>query len=152
MEKPPLGFSEILYLKFPVFQYFRHLNCSPFFLSPWDHFIKYTRLHRDRTGTWKGGTIQIRFSTCLEKYNTFDQFKTSLWFSLFFNIPFSLHVIYGLLSCALEEGTVKEMTTQWTIMQFQSTTLWYILSILNLISNLKDQIVYYSNYAKLYWK
>lgn len=45
---------------------------------------------------------------------------------------------------------MKEITTQWIIVQFQSTTLWYILNILYLISSLIDQIAYYSNYAKLY--
>lgn len=50
-----------------------------------------------------------------------------------------MNVFYGLLPHALEEGTVREMTTQWTIVQFQSTTLWYLLSILYLIGSLIDR-------------
>ena len=89
------------------------LKCSPF--SVWGDFIKYTHLQRHRGGAWKSGITQIRFFYLPGEVQHFDQLRTSLWFLLFLNIPFSLNVIDGSLFHALEEGTVKQMTTQWTI-------------------------------------
>lgn len=53
------------------------------------------------------------------------------------------------LLCALREGAKKKMTTHYTVLQFQSAVLCLILSILHTF-RLIDQIIFYSNYAKLY--
>jgi len=46
-----------------------------------------------------GKEVEGKFSTCLEKYNTFDQLKTALWFLLFLNIPFSERNLWITLTC-----------------------------------------------------
>lgn len=50
--------------------------------------------------------------------------------------------------CALREGAKKKMTTHYTVLQFQSAVLCLTLSILHTFG-LIDQIISYSNYAKL---
>lgn len=69
---------------------------------------------------------------------------------------FLIYPILGLcfvefLLCALREGAEKKMTTHYTVLKFQSAVLCIILSILHTF-RLTDQIIFYSNYAKLYWK
>lgn len=85
----------------------------------------------------------------LRDLHSLDYLGISLWLSLFLNIPYSRLCFVEFLLCALREGAEKKMTIHYTVLQFQSAALCIILSNLHTF-RLIDQIIFYSNYAKLY--